>query len=404
MEADPAVKNWIELEDEAEAEKARARMIRRVSAVMDPPLINLTEASAYHPTCSLSPPPTSPVSHAGHTSLVFARARAPTHLVPMGPRWDPKEAMDCSEDAPRGADGKADSPSSNLSMLFTQHSEEVVQEPHNECVEAVDLPATQVLTGDRAKPLDTHHLCPRTEGVVASGPARTTGTGLVADVALEGPMRTGDNYPHDMGCPSGGDDLASSNGPADTPLPPMIPPYALPDEWLDVYATLAAIPSAPTHDNVGAHPSNLLGCGSFSECVERARVHAVKIDIDAIESTARSLLDDGLGVDQAIMAGHISTIRTQGMGQALKRMSAQMLPSTLHPRNHLISDPPERHSPLPVQQHPSLVVKLTPTQQAVMEAHCDRITPPPSLRSSCTQSSDGGHPAHPGSVHTGNDI
>ena len=52
MEADPAVKNWIELEDEAEAEKARARMIRRVSAVMDPPLINLTETSAYHPTCS----------------------------------------------------------------------------------------------------------------------------------------------------------------------------------------------------------------------------------------------------------------------------------------------------------------------------------------------------------------
>ena len=376
MEADPAEKNWIELEDEAEAEKARARMIRRVSAVMDPPLINLTEASAYHPTCSLSPPPTSPVSHAGHTSLVFARARAPTHLVPMGPRWDPKEAMDCSEDAPRGADGKADSPSSNLSMLFTQHSEEVVQEPHNECVEAVDLPTTQVLTGDRAKPLDTHHLCPRTEGVVASGQAWTTGTGLVADVALEGPMRTGDNYPHDMGCSSGGDDLASSNGPADTPLPPMIPPYALPDEWLDVYATLAAIPSTPTHDDVGAHPSNLLGCGSFSECVERARVHAVKIDIDAIESTARSLLDDGLGVDQAIMAGHISTIRAQGMGQALKRMSVQMLPSTLHPRNHLISDPPERHSPLPVQQHPSFVVKLTPTQQAVMEAHCDRITPP----------------------------
>jgi len=111
--------------------------------------------------------------------------------------------------------------------------------------------------------------------------------------------------------------------------------------------------------------------------VEQSRVHAVKVDIDAIESTARSLLDDGLGVDQAIMAGHISAIRTQGMGQALKRMSDQMLPSTLHPRPHLISVPPDRHPPLPVQQHPTCVVKLTPPQKAVMEEHCARIPPPP---------------------------
>jgi hypothetical protein len=106
-------------------------------------------------------------------------------------------------------------------------------------------------------------------------------------------------------------------------------------------------------------------------------VHAVKVDIDAIESTARSLLDDGLGVDQAIMAGHISTIRTQGMGQALKCMSDQMLPSTLHPRAHLISAPPDRHPPLPVQQHPIHMMKLTPAQRVVMEAHCVRIPPAP---------------------------
>ena len=87
MEADSAVSDWIKVEDEAEALKARARMIRRVSAVMDPPLINLIEASAYHKALCLSLPPTSPVSHAGHTSLVFARARAPTHLAPMGPQW-----------------------------------------------------------------------------------------------------------------------------------------------------------------------------------------------------------------------------------------------------------------------------------------------------------------------------
>ena len=105
----------------------------------------------------------------------------------------------------------------------------------------------------------------------------------------------------------------------------MFPLYVLSDEWLDVFAKLSAIPRLTTHGNAGAQPSNLLGCGSFSECVDQARVHAVKVDIDAIESTARPLLDDGLGVDQAIMAGHISTIRTQGMGQALKRMSDQML-------------------------------------------------------------------------------
>ena len=134
-------------------------------------------------------------------------------------------------------------------------------------------------------------------------------------------MRTEEYNPHDTGCPSGGLYLICNDGPVDTPLPPTLTPHALPDEWLDVFCKLAVIPRLPTHDNAGAHPSNLLGCGSFSECVERARVHAVKIDIDAIESTARSLLDDGLGVDQVIMAGHISTICVQGMGQALKRMS-----------------------------------------------------------------------------------
>ena len=142
MEADPAVSDWIKLEDEAEAMKARARMIRRVAAVMDPPLINLTEASVYHKALSLSLPITSPVSHAGHTSLVFARARAPTNLAPLGPQWDPVDAMDCSEDAPRGVDGRIDSPSSSINMLFTQHGEKAVQEPHNECGAATDLSAT----------------------------------------------------------------------------------------------------------------------------------------------------------------------------------------------------------------------------------------------------------------------
>ena len=144
-------------------------MVRRVSCVRDEPTLNLIEASAYGQTLCLLLPPTSPVPHSGQNTLVFARAQAPTRLDPLGPRW------------------------------FTQHSEEAVQEPHDGRVAAADLPATQVLIGDHAKPLGTHPLCPRAQNVVASGQAWATGTGLVAEVALEGPMRTEDDYPHDMG-------------------------------------------------------------------------------------------------------------------------------------------------------------------------------------------------------------
>jgi hypothetical protein len=91
---------------------------------------------------------------------------------------------------------------------------------------------------------------------------------------------------------SRGADLADEDGPTDTPSPPILPPHALPDEWLDVFVKLAAFPRLTNPEKADAHPSKLLGCGSFSECVELSRVHAVKIDIDAIESTARSLLDD----------------------------------------------------------------------------------------------------------------
>ena len=301
------------------------------------------------------------------------------HLAPLNPEWDSLVAMDCTEDVERGVDSRGGPPSSPLDTLFTQHGEEAVQEPHNGCVAAADLSVTEVLMSDHANPAHTHHPCPRSSGVtvVVDGTAWATGPGLAVEVAFEGPMCIEDDYPRVVGCPSRGGYPADNDGLADTPLPPMFPPHALPDEWLDVYVKLAAFPRLPAPENAGAHPSTLLGCGSFSECVEQSRVHAVKIDIDAIESTARSLLDDGMGVDQAMMAGHISAIRTQGMGQALKRLSGQMLPSTLHPRPHLISVPPDRHPPLPVQQHPTCVVKLSPPQRAALEEHCARIPPPP---------------------------
>ena len=229
MEAEPAVSDWIELEDEAEALKARVkRMERRVSFVRNQTLANLTEASAYQQALCLSPY-TPPVTHPGQYPFTFTRARTPTHLDPLGPQWDPLVAMDCSADAQRGMDGKADTPSSLLNMLFSQHNEKAIQEPPPRGVAADDLSATKVLIGDHVQPLDTHYLSPRTQGVVASGQTWATGAGLVAEVALEGSMPTGDDYLQDMGCPSGGRYLASIDGPPDTPLPPMLTPYALSD-------------------------------------------------------------------------------------------------------------------------------------------------------------------------------
>ena len=376
MEEEPALGNWIKLEVEAEAERVRASLIRRVLSVRDHPMPNLTEASAYLALC-FPLPPISPASHAGHCTFTLVRAHAPAHLGLLGPSWDPSDAMDCSEDGQCGVDGMGDPPSSPLIMLFTQHSEKAVQEPHNLCGAADDLSVTKVLIGDQVNPARTRHLFSPTGEVVVHGKTWTTGGVLVADDTLESPTCIREFNPPAVDRLSKGLDLADDDSLSDTPPSPLLPPHALPDEWLDVYVKLAAFSHLPNPENAGAHPSNLLGCGSFSECVEQSRVHAVKIDIDAIESTARSLLDDGMGVDQAMMAGHISAIRTQGMGQALKRLSGQMLPSTLHPRPHLISVPPDRHPPLPVQQHPTYVVTLCPLQRAALEEHCARIPPPP---------------------------
>jgi hypothetical protein len=105
-------------------------MVQRVLCVRDQSILNLTKASAYGQTLCLLLPPTSPVPHSGQNTLAFVRARAPTRLDPLGPRWDPLDAMDCSEDDQRSADGTVDSPSSQPNMLFTPHSEEAVQEPH----------------------------------------------------------------------------------------------------------------------------------------------------------------------------------------------------------------------------------------------------------------------------------
>ena len=406
MEMDPPVSDWIKREDEAEAQRAKAKLFRRVPGVRDLPMLNLIEASAY-PLLHFTLPLTSPVPQAAITRLNLARAPTPTNHAVMDPFEDPCHAMDCSEDVERGIDCRVDPPSTSPFTLFTQHTGDFTQELHTQCGEAGGQP-DPMLIGDPAQQLGTLHHC-FTRG--ASGPqdvtidtARMTSRGLAVRAPLDSPMgREGSNPPL-MGQTSQGGYMACEHGNADTPLTPMLTPHALPDEWLDVYTALLAFPRPLPLEMIATHPSNILGCGNFSECIERSRAHAIKVDIPAIESTARSLLNDGKGVDHSMMDGHISAIRAQGMGQALECMSAQTLPTTLHPRPHLISDPPERHPPLPVQQHPTCRVTLSALQQATLEAHCDRIAPPPSPRSSSANCVDDGNPVHPGSVHNDNDI
>ena len=138
---------------------------------------------------------------------------------------------------------------------------------HNPCGAADDLSVTKVLSGDHVNPARTHHLCSPTGDVVVPGKTWITGGGLVAEVAPESPMcNTGPN-PCAADRLSRGADLADDDGPTDTPLPPMLPPYALPDEWLDVFVKLAVFPHLTNPEKADAHPSTLLGYGSFSECV-----------------------------------------------------------------------------------------------------------------------------------------
>ena len=79
--------------------------------------------------------------------------------------------------------------------------------------------------------------------------------------------------------------------PFDTHLPIDITPLALPPEWLDVFHALEAIPRRHGLQERSTTPPIIPGCASFSECIDRSREYAIKVDIDAIESTrAPSLL------------------------------------------------------------------------------------------------------------------
>ena len=153
-------------------------------------------------------------------------------------------------------------------------------------------------------------------------------------------------------------------------------PILLPEEWLAAYQTMSDITRLQSLGQTGTHPSIIPGCASFASCIDLSRAYAVKVDMNAIEGTAQSLLAVGKGIDLDIMSDHMTLIEQRGMGKALTSFSGQTLASTLHPRPHLIISPPSRYPPLPVHPHASLVMLLSEEQESSLASHWARIPLP----------------------------
>ena len=106
------------------------------------------------------------------------------------------------------------------------------------------------------------------------------------------------------------DDGSADNSLA-TPSPLHVHAFELPREWHDVYCTLGAIPLDHGRPRTDTHRQIIPGCVSFAACVDLSRVYAHKVDIDAIEATASTLLADGKGIDHAVMSQHMLAIQSQ---------------------------------------------------------------------------------------------
>jgi len=168
-----------------------------------------------------------------------------------------------------------------------------------------------------------------------------------------------------------------TDGNSEASSPCRTTPILLPEEWLAAYQTISDITSQSL-EQTSTHPPILPGCASFASCIDLSRAYAVKVDIDAIESTATTLLAAGKGIDHDVMSDHMDRIQQMGMSAALLSFSGQTLPTTLHPRPHLVINPPPRHPPLPVRPHASLVTHLSEEQERSLMAHQARLpTPPP---------------------------
>ncbi len=125
------------------------------------------------------------------------------------------------------------------------------------------------------------------------------------------------------------------------------------------------------------HTDKLYRVVSRSRRVLICRVYAHKVDIDAIEATASTLLADEKGIDHAVMSQHMLAIQSQAMGKALYQFSERTRSTTLHSRPQHVLLPLLRHSPLPVLPHPALVQHLTAEQKRLRDDHVARIVVPP---------------------------
>ena len=70
-------------------------------------------------------------------------------------------------------------------------------------------------------------------------------------------------------------------------------PILLPEEWLAAYQTMSDITRLQSLGQTSTHPSIIPGCASFASCIDLSCAYAVKVDMNAIESTAQSLLAVG---------------------------------------------------------------------------------------------------------------
>ena len=103
------------------------------------------------------------------------------------------------------------------------------------------------------------------------------------------------------------------------------------DLGLATYQAMSKTTCLQSLGQTSTHPSIIPGCASFASCIDLSRAYAVKVDIDAIESTAKTLLAAGKGIDHDVMSDHMGRIQQMGMSAALLSFSGQTLPTTLHP-------------------------------------------------------------------------
>ena len=164
---------------------------------------------------------------------------------------------------------------------------------------------------------------------------------------------------------------AEGNG---SPLRKMSLPLAplslhLPSEWSLVRRGLGALLPRSRLDGTHRNLPIAEGCDTFESCIASSRQHALKIDIDALETVGKAQLALGRGLDSNVMSEHMSLIRRVGLRAALHEMSSTLLDRTLQPRTPFLDTPPPRLPPLPISPHPSMVPVISPLEAELISEH-----------------------------------